>query len=115
MPQARRRSHLCARLRGILRLIPITDVYYLQAAEKYVVVHHAKGEDLLEESLKSLEAEFGDTFLRIHRNCLVASDELLELRRGVDGHSRARLRSVDTLLEVSRRCLPTLRQRVQEL
>lgn len=115
MPDTRRRSHLCARLRGILRLIPIADVRYLQAEEKYVVVHHSKGEDLIEESLKSLEAEFGDTFLRIHRNCLIASDELLELRRGADGHSRARLRNVSELLEVSRRCLPALRQRVQEL
>jgi hypothetical protein len=49
------RTHLCARLRGSLRLIPIADVRYLQAEEKYVVVHHAQGEDLIEESLKSLE------------------------------------------------------------
>src|SRR5690606_38859565 len=33
-----RRTHLCARLRGSLRLIPIEDVRYLQAEEKYVVV-----------------------------------------------------------------------------
>src|SRR5690606_21096090 len=44
-----RRTHLCARLRGSLRLIPIEDVHYLQAEEKYVVVHHARGEDLIEE------------------------------------------------------------------
>jgi two-component system response regulator AlgR len=67
-------------LRGSLRLIPIEDVHYLQAEEKYVVVHHARGEDLIEESLKSLETEFADRFLRIHRNCLVASEEFLELR-----------------------------------
>ncbi|HET6603654.1 MAG TPA: response regulator transcription factor, partial [Xanthomonadaceae bacterium] len=60
-----KRSHLCARLRGSLRLIPIEDVHYLQAEEKYTVVHHARGEDLIEESLKSLEQEFGDRFLRI--------------------------------------------------
>ena len=111
----RQRSHLCARLRGNLRLIPIHDVRYLQAEEKYVVVHHAQGEDLIEESLKSLEAEFGERFLRIHRNCLVARDQLAELRRCADGQTRVRLHHVDTLLDVSRRCLPTLRQRLQEL
>ena len=47
-----KRTHLCARLRGSLRLIPIDDIHYLQAEEKYVVVHHARGEDLIEESLK---------------------------------------------------------------
>lgn len=113
--QGQPRSHLCARLRGNLRLIPIEEVRYLQAEEKYVVVHHANGEDLIEESLKSLEVEFGERFLRIHRNCLVARDELVELRRGVDGQTRARLRHANQLLEVSRRCLPTLRQRVREL
>src|SRR5690554_3140628 len=84
-----RRSHLCARLRGSLRLIPIEEIRYLQAEEKYVVVHHARGEDLIEESLKSLEDEFGDRFVRIHRNCLVPRHELVELRRGLDGHVHA--------------------------
>jgi two-component system response regulator AlgR len=112
---ARGRSHLCARLRGSMRLIPIEDIRYLQADEKYVVIHHAQGEDLVEDSLKSLEAEFGERFLRIHRNCLVAADELMELRRGADGHTRARLRHVSELLDVSRRCLPGLRKKVLEL
>ena len=71
-PRRSAARHLCARLRGSLRLIPIEDVHYLQAEEKYVVVHHARGEDLIEESLKSLEEEFGERFVRIHRNCLVA-------------------------------------------
>src|SRR5688572_30443442 len=72
---AQRRTHLCARLRGSLRLIPVEDVHYLHAEEKYVIVHHARGEDLIEESLKSLEEEFGERFVRIHRNCLVARHE----------------------------------------
>ncbi len=115
LPQPRQRTHLCARLRGNLRLIPIDEVRYLQAEEKYVVVHHAHGEDLIEEPLKALEAEFGQQFLRIHRNCLIARDELVELRRGLDGQTRAKLRHVGDLLEVSRRCLPALRQTVREL
>ena len=110
-----RRSHLCARLRGSLRLIPVEDVRYLQAEEKYTVVHHGRGEDLIEESLKSLEKEFGEQFLRIHRNCLVARDALQELRRDADGRVHAVLRDGATALEVSRRCLPALRQRVRML
>ena len=110
-----KRTHLCARLRGSLRLIPLEDVRYLQAEEKYVVVHHARGEDLIEESLKSLEDEFADRFVRIHRNCLVARQELVELRRGTDGHVMAMLRSGGTPLEVSRRCVPQLRQTLRHL
>lgn len=111
----RRRSHLSARLRGSLRLIPVDDIHYLQAEEKYVVVHHGRGEDLIEESLKSLENEFGERFIRIHRNCLVACDEFAELRRANDGQVHALLRHGGTPLEVSRRCLPLLRERLKHL
>ncbi|MDQ2701468.1 MAG: LytTR family DNA-binding domain-containing protein [Pseudomonadota bacterium] len=107
------RTHLCARLGGSLRLIPVEEVHYLQAEEKYVVVHHARGRDLIEESLKSLEDEFGERFVRIHRNCLVARHELLELRRAGDGHVQAVLRHGEHPLEVSRRCLPQLRTQVR--
>lgn len=110
-----RRSHLCARLRGSLRLIPIEDVHYLQAEEKYVVVHHARGEDLIEESLKSLEDEFGERFVRIHRNCLVARHEIVELRRAADGHVQAVLRHGKQPLEVSRRCVAGLKETLKHL
>jgi two-component system, LytTR family, response regulator AlgR len=114
-PAGKRRTHLCARLRGSLRLIPIEDVHYLQAEEKYVVVHHARGEDLIEESLKALEEEFADRFLRIHRNCLVSRHEMVELRRDPDGHVHAILRHGKQPLEVSRRCVTQLRDIVKQL
>ncbi|MBW3550279.1 MAG: LytTR family DNA-binding domain-containing protein [Proteobacteria bacterium] len=114
-PAGQRRSHLCARLRGSLRLIPIEDVHYLQAEEKYVVVHHARGEDLIEESLKSLEEEFAECFIRIHRNCLVARHEIVELKRCPDGHVHAVLRHGKQPLEVSRRCVAGLREMLKHL
>ncbi|HEY5971054.1 MAG TPA: LytTR family DNA-binding domain-containing protein, partial [Pseudoxanthomonas sp.] len=114
-PSRQPRTHLCARLRGSLRLIPVDDVHYLQAEEKYVVVHHARGEDLIEESLKSLEDEFGGRFVRIHRNCLVARHDLIELRRINDGRVQAVLRHGKEPLEVSRRCVAALRETVKHL
>ncbi|WP_449467789.1 LytR/AlgR family response regulator transcription factor [Stenotrophomonas humi] len=105
--QARR--VLCARLRGSLRLVPVEDIVYLQAEEKYVVVHHKRGQDLIEESLRSLEDEFGDRFIRIHRNCLVARDQLQEVRRTPAGQVQAVLRDMPVLLEVSRRCVANLK------
>ena len=110
-----RRSHLCARLRGSLRLIPLEDVHYLHAEEKYVIVHHARGEDLIEESLKALEEEFAERFVRIHRNCLVARHEIVELKRSPDGHVHAVLRHGKQPLEVSRRCVSGLRETLKHL
>jgi len=108
-PAAAGRRVLCARLRGNLRLIPLEDVFYLQAEEKYVVVHHVHGEDLIEESLRSLEEEFGARFVRIHRNCLVSRQRLQELRRTAAGQVQAVLRGVAQPLEVSRRCVAALK------
>jgi len=98
-----------------LRLIAIKDIHYLQADEKYVAIHHARGEDLIEDSLKGLEAEFSGRFLRIHRNCLVAREQLRELRRSPDGRLHAVLRDSADVLEVSRRCLPGLREELKHL
>jgi two-component system response regulator AlgR len=114
-PSQQARTLLCARLRGSLRLIPIDDIHYMQAEEKYVVVHHARGEDLIEESLKSLEEEFASRFVRIHRNCLVARHELVELRRNGAGQVQAVLRHGKAPLEVSRRCVASLKQDLKHL
>ena len=115
LPQKSRRTHLSARLRGELRLIPVRDIRFLQAEEKYVVVHHQGGEDLVEDSLKALETEFSETFVRVHRNCLIACSELKELGRDSQGRDLVRLRNDAHEIEVSRRCLPLLRQRMRRL
>jgi two-component system response regulator AlgR len=113
-PTARARTHLAARLRGALRLIPLHEVRYLQAEEKYVVVHHAHGEDLIEDSLKSLEEEFAARFVRIHRSCLVACDEVARVERNADGNTQVVLRG-GASLEVSRRCTAALRERLKHV
>ncbi len=110
-----RRSHLCARVRGSLVLVPVADIAYLLAEDKYVVVHHAKGEVLIEEPLKSLEDEFAERFVRIHRNCLIARAKLAGLSRASDGRLLANVAGVSAELEVSRRNLPALRKLVRSL
>lgn len=107
------RTHLCARMRGNLVLVPVADIDYLIAEDKYVRVHHARGEVLVEESLKMLEAEFDERFVRIHRNCLVAKHRLAALVRTGDERVFVRLADSDEQLEVSRRNLPSLRRFVK--
>jgi two-component system response regulator AlgR len=111
----RQRSHICARVRGNLVLVPIQDILYLQAEDKYVVVHHSKGQVLVEDALKGLEDEFGDQFVRIHRNCLVARERMAGLTRGNDGRVFVRIDGSADVLEVSRRNLPGLRKLVRSL
>ena len=111
----RQRSHICARVRGNLVLVPIPEVLYLLAEDKYVVVHHIKGQVLIEDALKTLEEEFGDRFVRIHRNCLVARERITGLVRATDGRIFAQLAGSSDQLEVSRRNLPSLRKLARNL
>ena len=115
MEPGRKRTHLCARVRGSLVLVPIAEIDYLLAEDKYVIVHHAKGEVLIEEPLKALEDEFEGRFVRIHRNCLVALTKLAGLTRASDGRLLANVQGVTAELEVSRRNLPALRKLVRTL
>ena len=108
-----RRTHLCARSRGNLELIPIDEVIYLQADNKYVTVCSATQQILTEESLKSLEQEFASYFMRIHRNALVAVTAIRGLEKNAEGHCRVLLEGVDERLEVSRRLLPDVRKRIR--
>jgi len=108
-----RRTHLCARKRGNLELVPIDEVVYLQADNKYVTVCSATQQILIEESLKSLEEEFACYFMRIHRNALVAVGAIRGLEKNVEGHCCVLLEGVGERLEVSRRLLPEVRQRIK--
>ncbi|MCB1865123.1 MAG: response regulator transcription factor [Chromatiales bacterium] len=104
------RTHLSVSLRGNLNLIPVDEVFAFIAEHKYVVVYHQGGEALLETSLRVLEEEFAEQFLRIHRNGLVAKRHLTGIERGSDGSARARLAGTDRRFEVSRRHLKGLRE-----
>lgn len=109
------RRHISAYQRGSIKLIPIEDIYYFHSDSKYVIVHHKEGEVLIDDSLKSLEQEFGDQFTRIHRNSLVANSRIKSLEKISDNHFQLRLRDCDPLLEISRRQLPTVRKLIAEL
>jgi two-component system, LytTR family, response regulator AlgR len=98
-----RRTHLSVRVRNELRLIPVEDVLYFLADQKYVTVHHAGGEELIEESLRALEDELAPDFVRIHRNALVASRHVESIERGEDGQYSVRLRNCPRELPISRR------------
>lgn len=103
--------------RGSVILVPVAEVLFLRAEQKYVTAHTAEREYLLEESLAHLEAEFAPRFLRIHRNCLVAADAVVGVVRaaeeqGEEPHWALRLAGVAEPLPVSRRQWPLVKERL---
>jgi two-component system, LytTR family, response regulator AlgR len=106
-----RRTHIAARHREGLRLIPVEEVQFFFAEQKYTTVRHLKGEDLIEDSLRALEEELGSAFVRIHRNALVSVRFLERIERNADGQYFVRLRGCEAPLQVSRRMAGELRDR----
>src|SRR5262249_20082014 len=103
------RTHIAARHREGLRLIPLENVQFFCAEQKYTTVKHVNGEDLIEDSLRALEEEFGASFVRIHRNALVSVRYLERIERNADGQYFVRLRGCEAPLQVSRRMAGELR------
>jgi two-component system response regulator AlgR len=106
-----RRSHIGVRGRDGLKLIPIEEVLCFQADQKYTTVKHKNGEDLIEDSLKTLEEEFDASFVRIHRNALVNTRYLERIARDASGQHFVHLRGLGEALEVSRRMAGDLKDR----
>jgi two-component system response regulator AlgR len=78
------RRHLSVHERGKIILVPLPDVLYLRAELKYVTVRTVEREFLVEESLTRLEEEFADSFVRVHRNCLVARAAISGFERNAE-------------------------------
>jgi len=83
------------------------------ATRTHLAVRHTGGEDLIDDSLRTLEAEFGDRFVRIHRSALVNRDFIEAIERTADGQHQIRLRGREERMVVSRRMASELRTRFE--
>lgn len=105
--------------RGRTERVPLHEVIYLKAELKYITVRTAKRSFILDGSLGELEERYASTFMRIHRNALVARHAVRALQKhhsqepGEEGEGWAvRLNGIDELLMVSRRQLAAVREAI---
>jgi two-component system, LytTR family, response regulator AlgR len=101
------RRHFSVAERDRVLLVPVSEVIYLRAELKYVTLRTRDREHLVEESLSQVEQEFGGTFVRIHRNCLVARRFIRGFERSSETEGEAGwsviLEGTEERLPVSRR------------
>lgn len=113
-PLQPQRTHFSVIERGRVMLVPVPEVIYLRAELKYLTVRTKEREYLIEESLTSIEQEFGERFLRLHRNCLVAQASILGYEKrhepGGESHWVALLKDLSETIAVSRRQQHVLRE-----
>ncbi|TXH05763.1 MAG: response regulator transcription factor [Nevskiaceae bacterium] len=111
-----KREFVLATTRDGLVRVPVEDIVYFLADQKYTTVCHLHGEVLIEESLKTLEEDFAPWFLRIHRKALVATRFIasLERDRGGEQHHWLKMKHATQALPVSRRRLAEVRRFLTE-
>ncbi|MDP2367702.1 LytR/AlgR family response regulator transcription factor [Rhodoferax sp.] len=100
--------------RGRTERVPLSQVLYFKAELKYVTVRTVTKSYILDGSLSELEDRYRASFLRIHRNALIARRAVRALEKHFDvdeGEGWAvRLNGIDELLAVSRRQLAAVRE-----
>ncbi|MCH9697256.1 MAG: LytTR family DNA-binding domain-containing protein [Gammaproteobacteria bacterium] len=104
------RTHLSIKDRDTIYRIPLADILYFKAELKYVVIRTSALELLSNESLKNLQDEFNDQFIRVHRNALVACQHIASLEKDASGKCYIHFTATNDRVEISRRHLPKARQ-----
>ncbi|MGE4328930.1 LytR/AlgR family response regulator transcription factor [Diaphorobacter sp.] len=100
--------------RGRTERVPLDDVLYLRAEQKYVTVRTLARSFVLDGALADLEARHAAHFLRVHRNTLVARRAMRALERHHDAQEgegwAVRLHGLTEALPVSRRQVAAVRE-----
>jgi DNA-binding LytR/AlgR family response regulator len=97
-------------LGGVTTFIKRSQVRYAQAQGDYARLHTATGSHLVRTSLTTLEERWAEAgFVRIHRSTLVS---LPHVEAVITGHGGCKVRLGDVVLQVSRRHLRDLRDRL---
>ena len=112
---SRARSYLSSSSRGKIELIPVHEISFMKADQKYITVGWKGRELLIDEALKSLEEEFKDNFIRVHRNALVSVSHITALEKGHNDSHHLIVKDHKDGIAVSRRHLQEVRRALKEL
>ena len=87
---------------GVL-MLPVDDICYFQAGDKYTLVITKEGESLIKKPIKELARELNpDRFWRIHRGTIVNVACIRRVSRSTTGRGIINLKDSDDFLTVSR-------------
>ncbi|MBE9539367.1 MAG: response regulator transcription factor [Proteobacteria bacterium] len=96
-----------------LETLPLGEIECFLAEDKYVSAYTNTECLLIPDTLKDLESEFSDDFVRVHRNALVSLAHIVRLCRADDGSWTVALSGVELSPAVSRRHLAETKARLK--
>lgn len=86
-----------------VRVVPVAEVLFFEATDKYVGVHTREGEGLIRLSMRDLLAQLDPAaFIQVHRGTVVARSQIVMATRDEAGRMALKLRDSARVLGVSR-------------
>ena len=108
------RRCVSARTHNGYQLIPVDTIRAFVADNKYVSAFYPEGEVVLDDTLRDLELEFPEEFVRVHRNALVARRYISGMEKQDDSYVLA-LDGVTVRPVVSRRQVSEIRRLIKAI
>jgi DNA-binding LytR/AlgR family response regulator len=94
-----------------IRLIPVEEIDFFQAEDKYTLVITSQGESLIKKSIKELSSELDpQQFWQIHRGIIVNVSRIENVSRSLTGRGILKLKGRPESLTVSRQYLHLFKQ-----
>lgn len=85
-----------------VRLIPVNDICYFQADNKYTLVVTANAQSLINKTIRELIDELDpETFLQVHRGTVVNINAIAAVHRDLRGRLQVQLKARNEKLSVS--------------
>lgn len=110
-PEAGRLRHIRVQHGDAVRLIPVEEVIYFKAEDKYTRVITRVGEFLIRKAIKELAEELdAERFWQVHRGTLVNVRSILAVSRSLTGKGVLRLKDRSETLKVSQAYMHLFRQ-----
>lgn len=110
-PSARWLQWIKASVGNSVRLIPVAQVHFLRAEEKYTRVVWDEGEALIRKTIRELADQLDpERFVQTHRSVIVNLASVREVVRGMNETADVHLRNGGEVLPVSRSYLHHFRQ-----
>jgi DNA-binding LytR/AlgR family response regulator len=94
-----------------IRIIPVDEVIYFKASDKYTLVITRDGESLIRKTIRELMEELDpEKFWQIHRGTIVHVRQIAGVSRSLTGKGALRLRDREEILKVSSRYMHLFKQ-----
>jgi two-component system LytT family response regulator len=89
-----RLTRIAVKSAGRIRLVPVTEIEWIEASGNYLRLHLPGGHHLIRETMQGMEGRLDPSqFMRIHRSTIVNIDRIVELAPSSHGDCTVKLHS----------------------